>query len=170
ETIERLKAMGFWVEIVTLVIPGLNDSEKELGDIARFIASVSRDIPWHVTAFHPDYKMGGGDWTEPGQLNLSYGIGKSAGLNYVYSGNRPGEVGTTENTYCPSCGELLIERQGYLVKLDRLGADGKCPKCSASIPGVWKIPSRAPNPVVSIPGTPLAFKTLSELQKNSKTE
>lgn len=145
ESIERLKAMGFWLEVVTLVVPGLNDSEKELQAMAEFLASISRDIPWHVTAFHPDYKMEDLDWTDPDKLNVSYQIGKAAGLHYVYSGNRPGEVGTTENTYCPSCGELLIERYGFQVLRNLLGTEGICLKCSTPIPGVWKIPNRDPN-------------------------
>jgi pyruvate formate lyase activating enzyme len=142
ETIERLKAMGFWLEIVTLVIPGMNDSEAELTAIAKFVASVSRDIPWHVTAFHPDYKMDDRPATSPGRLNLSYAIGKAAGLRYVYSGNRPGEVGTTENTDCPSCGELLIERYGFQVLKNKLGPEGRCPQCAQVIPGVWSLPKR----------------------------
>ena len=146
--------MGFWLEIVTLVVPGLNDSEKELGDIARFLASISREIPWHVTAFHPDYRMEDRDWTDPDKLNVSYQIGKKAGLHYVYSGNRPGEVGTTENTYCPSCGGLLIERYGFQVTRNNLGPGGRCPKCSTTIPGVWKAPSREPNSVIPIEKTP----------------
>ncbi|HVZ79882.1 MAG TPA: AmmeMemoRadiSam system radical SAM enzyme [bacterium] len=161
ETIERLKAMGFWLEVVTLVVPGLNDSEKELTDIARFLASVSRDIPWHVTAFHPDYRMEGKDWTEPARLNLSWEIGKAAGLHYVYSGNRPGEVGTTENTDCPSCGALLIERRGFQVIRNLMGPQGTCPKCATAIPGVWEVPSREPNTVLSISATPKAEEALA---------
>jgi pyruvate formate lyase activating enzyme len=162
ETIERLKGMGFWLEVVTLVVPGLNDSEKELSAIAQFLASVSRDIPWHVTAFHPDYKMEDRDWTEAEQLNLGWEIGKSAGLRYVYSGNRPGEVGKTENTDCPSCGALLIERVGFRVIRNLLGPDGTCPKCSIAIPGVWKVPSREPNLFTKVETTPLAEKALTE--------
>jgi pyruvate formate lyase activating enzyme len=165
ESIERLKNMGFWLEIVTLVIPNFNDSEKELQDIARFIASVDRDIPWHVTAFHSDYKMMDTPDTEPEQLNVGYVIGKEAGLRYVYSGNRPGEVGTTENTYCPSCDELLIERYGFQVMRNVLGPNGKCPKCSTAIPGIWKIPSRDPNLVSVVGETPKAEEVLSQLQK-----
>ncbi len=145
ETIERAKAMGFWVEVVTLVVPGFNDDPDELACIARFIASVSRDIPWHVTAFHPDYRMLDKPGTEPEKLNLSYHIGKSAGLHYVYSGNRPGEVGSTENTYCPSCATLLIERYGNQTLQNQLGPEGECPKCETPIPGVWPIPLRGPN-------------------------
>ena len=165
ETIERLKAMGFWLEIVTLVIPGMNDSEAELTAIAKFLASVSRDIPWHVTAFHPDYKMDDRPATSPGRLNLGYAIGKAAGLRYVYSGNRPGEVGTTENTDCPSCGELLIERYGFQVLKNKLGPEGRCPQCAQVIPGVWKIPSREPNSFRSVETTPLAAQALETLTK-----
>jgi pyruvate formate lyase activating enzyme len=164
ETIERLKGMGFWLEIVTLVIPGVNDSEKELKGIAKFLASIDRNIPWHVTAFHSDYKMMGTPDTNPEQLNVGFAIGKEAGLRYVYSGNRPGEVGTTENTYCPSCGELLIERYGFQVMRNELGPDGLCPKCSTAIPGVWKVPSREPNPVSKIENTPHAEEALKDGQ------
>ncbi len=160
ETIERLKAMGVWVEVVTLVVPGLNDSENELSHIAKFVASVSRDIPWHVTAFHPDYKMMERPWTEPEKLNVSYQIGKAAGLHYVYSGNRPGEVGTTENTYCPGCGQLLIERQGFRVKKNILGAEGNCPRCLGPIPGIWGVPDRAPHKVVPVERTPRSQEAL----------
>ena len=156
ESIERIKAMGFWLEIVTLVVPGMNDSEKELKDMARFIASISKDIPWHVTAFHPDYKMTDRIWTDPEKLNVSHQIGKAAGLRYVYSGNRPGEVGPTENTNCPSCGELLIERFGFQVVQNNLGSKGLCPKCSTAIPGVWVVPNREPNPVIPLEQTPRA--------------
>jgi pyruvate formate lyase activating enzyme len=165
ETIERAKAMGFWVEVVTLVVPGFNDNEDELASIARFVASVSRDIPWHVTAFHPDYKMMEKPWTEPEKLNLSYQIGKSAGLHYVYSGNRPGEVGPTENTTCPSCGNLLIERHGNRTLQNRLGPEGDCPKCKTPIPGVWTLPFRGPNKVVKIEKTPKTEEALLRLKE-----
>jgi pyruvate formate lyase activating enzyme len=151
ETIERLLAMGFWLEVVTLVIPGVNDSEEELAAIARFLASLSKDIPWHVTAFHPDYRMEQTPFTGADRLNIGYEIGKAAGLRYVYSGNRPGEVGKTENTDCPSCGALLIERYGFKVLKNRLGPEGACPDCLTVIPGVWKTPLREPHPVVEVP-------------------
>jgi pyruvate formate lyase activating enzyme len=93
-----------------------------------------------VTAFHPDYKMENFPWTEPGRLNRSWEIGKEAGLRYVYSGNRPGEVGGTENTYCPSCKALLVERLGFRILRNDLPADGLCPKCKTAIPGVWSVP------------------------------
>jgi len=156
ETLERLKAMGFWVEVVTLVVPGLNDTEEELSAIARFIASLSKEIPWHVTAFHPDYKMDNRPPTSANQLNVSYEIGRSAGLDFVYSGNRPGEVGITENTYCPSCDFLLVERLGYRVKKNLVKAEGGCPQCLKPVPGIWKIPGRGLNQVIPVPETPQA--------------
>jgi pyruvate formate lyase activating enzyme len=140
ETLEGLKARGIWTEVVTLVVPGLNDSESELKAVAKFLASLSPDIPWHVTAFHPDYKMKDGRRTEPGLLNRSWEIGKEAGLRYVYSGNRPGEVGDTENTYCPSCKTLLVERTGFRVLRNLLSTGGNCPSCKTAIPGVWAVP------------------------------
>lgn len=169
ETIERLKAMDVWVEVVTLVVPGLNDNEDELARIARFIASVSKEIPWHVTAFHPDYKMMERPWTEPEKLNVSYQIGKAAGLHYVYSGNRPGEVGITENTYCPTCGELLIERLGFQVKENRLGAEGNCPHCLEPIPGLWRIPSREAHKAFSIERTPRTQEALLRLKEPAES-
>ena len=137
ETIERLKTMGFWVEIVTLVIPGFNDSEEELGAIAKFLAGVSLDIPWHVTAFHPDYKMTDPPATTVDALIRAYDLGKEAGLHFVYPGNLAGAVGTRENTDCPTCGSLLIERRGFHV-VRNLMKGGRCVKCAAKIPGVWE--------------------------------
>jgi pyruvate formate lyase activating enzyme len=136
DTIERLYTMGFWLEIVTLIIPGFNDSTEELRDIARFLAGISRDIPWHVTAFHQDYKMTDSNNTPVSTLIRASEIGKSEGLNFVYAGNLPGMVGIWENTYCPGCGELLIERYGFRVRRMRV-QDGKCPKCRTLVPGVW---------------------------------
>jgi len=137
ETIKTLKRFGIWVEIVTLIVPGFNDSNEELTDIARFLVSVSPDIPWHVTAFHQDYKMTDHDNTPIETLLRAGEIGRQEGLHFVYAGNLPGMVGKFENTYCPSCNELLIERLGFKVVKNRLAA-GACPKCNAVIPGVWK--------------------------------
>jgi pyruvate formate lyase activating enzyme len=136
-TIESLHAMGIWVEIVTLVVPGFNDSDEELSDIARFIGSVSPDIPWHVTAFHQDYRMTDHDPTPVRALLRSAEIGKNAGLHFVYAGNLPGRVGPWENTYCPSCNEILVERSGYTIIRNSI-VDDSCPKCHRTIPGVWK--------------------------------
>jgi pyruvate formate lyase activating enzyme len=137
DTIQRLKAMGIWLEVVTLVIPGFNDSEGELTDIAKFLAGVSRDIPWHVTAFHQDYKMTEPDNTPADLLIHAAEIGYNAGLHFVYAGNLPGKLGKYENTNCPSCGTVLIERRGFAVLSNNL-ATGCCPQCKAAIPGVWQ--------------------------------
>src|SRR3989442_3014283 len=139
DSIQRLYAMGFWLEIVTLVIPGFNDSNEELLDMARFLANISPDIPWHITAFHQDYKMTDPDNTPAVTLLRAAEIGKSEGLNFVYAGNLPSRVGNWENTYCPGCGELLIERSGYRIRAMRININsgaGACPKCSRQIPGV----------------------------------
>ncbi|PYO52734.1 MAG: hypothetical protein DMD83_25240 [Candidatus Rokuibacteriota bacterium] len=138
ETIRLLNARGFWLEVVTLLIPGFNDSDEEVRDIARFLASVSPDIPWHVTAFHPDYKMTDRDGTPARPLLRAAEIGLAEGLRYVYAGNLPGRVGPFENTYCPSCRTLLVERAGYTILRDHLTPTrGLCPTCSTRIPGVW---------------------------------
>lgn len=137
ETIEMVHERGFWEEIVTLVIPGFNDSADELRRAADFIASISPDIPWHVTAFHQDYKMTENAATSAEQLIRACEIGRDAGLRYVYAGNLPGRVGRWENTYCPSCDELLIERYGYIIRQMKVTPAGQCPLCSTSIPGVW---------------------------------
>ncbi len=136
DTIQRLHAMGFWLEIVTLIVPGFNDSNEELRDIARFLVQVSPDIPWHVTAFRQDYKMTDPENTSAGTLLRAAGIGKAEGLNFVYAGNLPGRAGDWENTKCPGCGELLIERYGFRIRSMRI-KDGACPKCLRQIPGVW---------------------------------
>ena len=137
ETIRRLYGMGIWLEIVTLVIPGFNDSDDELSRMAEFLVGVSPDIPWHVTAFHEDYKMTDPENTRPETLLRAAEIGRKAGLHFVYAGNLPGEVGDLENTYCPGCHELLIERSGYLITSYRLTSEGHCPKCGKTIPGRW---------------------------------
>jgi len=137
DTIGRLFEMGFWLEIVTLLIPGYNNSDEALRGIANFLAGISKDIPWHVTAFHKDYKMRDHDNTSVKQLIRAYEIGKEEGLNYVYPGNRPGEVGERENTYCPSCQALLVERFGFEVLSYHLKPGGLCPKCNFKIPGRW---------------------------------
>jgi pyruvate formate lyase activating enzyme len=129
---------GFWLEVVTLVVPGFNDSEAELRDIARFLRSVSPDVPWHVTAFHKDYRMTDPEETPVRTLVRAAEIGRSEGLNYVYAGNLPGRVGKWEDTACPTCGTLLVERHGFRVARNRLaGSHGHCPGCGAKIPGRW---------------------------------
>jgi pyruvate formate lyase activating enzyme len=137
ETIRRLYEMGIWIEIVTLVIPGFNDSDGELSRLAEFLVSVSPDIPWHVTGFHKDYKMTDPNDTGPETLKRAAEIGRKAGLRYIYAGNLPGAVGDLENTRCPDCGELLVERYGYLITAYCLTPEGRCPRCSKPIPGRW---------------------------------
>jgi pyruvate formate lyase activating enzyme len=136
DTIRMLVEMGFWVEVVTLCVPGFNDADEELQAIARFLAGVSPDIPWHVTAFHQDYKMLDRDNTPLRTLLRAAAIGRQAGLRYVYAGNCPGQVGTHENTYCPGCRQLLVERYGFKV-LGTALRDGACARCARDIPGVW---------------------------------
>ncbi|HEV8310137.1 MAG TPA: radical SAM protein, partial [Methylomirabilota bacterium] len=137
--IRMIHQRGFWLEIVTLTIPGFNDSEAELRDIARFLVSLSPDIPWHVTAFHPDYKMTDRGGTPVKTLIRAAEIGAAEGLRYVYAGNLPGRVGPHENTYCPSCRALLVERVGYTILKNRLTpTGGVCPACSTRIAGVWR--------------------------------
>jgi len=137
DSIRRIHQMGFWLEIVTLVIPGFNDSDAELTAIAEFIAGVSPDIPWHMTAFHPDYKMTDNESTPAATLLRAAAIGKRAGLRYLYPGNLPGQVGDLENTRCAACGELLIARRGFRVLGYHITRDGRCPRCSAAVPGRW---------------------------------
>ncbi len=135
--IQRAHDMGLWVEIVTLTIPGFNDSNEELWDAARFIAGVSRDIPWHVTAFHRDYKMMDHDNTDVQTLLRAAEIGKEAGLRFVYAGNLPGRVSEYEDTFCPQCNHRLIERSGYTIHAYHITSEGTCPKCNTKIPGLW---------------------------------
>ena len=126
DTIEGIHARGIWLEVLTLVIPGFNDSEDELRRAAGFVASVSQDIPWHVTAFHPDYKMTDRGATPAATLLRAAEIGTEEGLRYVYAGNLPGQTGKWENTRCPECGETVIERIGFRIRHNRL-AEGACP-------------------------------------------
>ena len=137
DTVRMVRERGFWEEIVTLVIPGFNDSEDELRRAADFIASVSPDIPWHLTAFHQDYRMTENANTTAEQLIRACETGRAAGLRYVYAGNLPGRVGRWENTHCHHCDELLVERRGYHILQQRLGPEGLCPRCATKIPGVW---------------------------------
>jgi len=137
DTIQNAHDLGLWVEVVTLVIPGFNDSPEELWEAARFITSVSSDIPWHVTAFHPDYKMTDPPPTSAAALQQAAEIGQEAGLHYVYAGNLPGRVGSLESTYCPTCSEVLVERRGYTVTGYHLTGLGACPNCGTRIAGVW---------------------------------
>jgi pyruvate formate lyase activating enzyme len=137
DSIRRIHSMGLWLEIVTLLIPGFNDSPDELRRLTEFLAQISPDIPWHITAFHGDYKMTDPRDTTAEDLLQAVEIGRQAGLRYIYAGNLPGEVGEWEDTRCPHCDETLVERYGYLIKSYRLTSDGRCPRCSTAIPGRW---------------------------------
>ncbi|MBI5464535.1 MAG: AmmeMemoRadiSam system radical SAM enzyme [Ignavibacteriales bacterium] len=136
ETIASVHKRGVWMEVVTLVVPGFNDSDGELRDIANFLVSVSPEIPWHVTAFHQDYKMTEYDSTPNEALVRAAEIGYDAGLKFVYAGNRPGETGGYEHTYCPKCDGTLIERFGFRVISLKI-VHGACPACGEKIPGRW---------------------------------
>lgn len=137
DTIRQLAARHIWVEVVTLLVPGFNDDEGELRAAAQFLASVSRDIPWHLTAFHPDYQMQDTRPTSVSQLLRAAEIGSAAGLNFVYLGNLPGSVEPWENTHCPNCQTTVIERFGFYVLANELTATGHCPKCHYLLPGRW---------------------------------
>lgn len=137
DSIQRAHKLGLWVEVVTLVVPGFNDSNEELWDTARFISGLSADIPWHVTAFHKDYKMTEPDNTPVKTLLRASEIGREAGLRYVYAGNIPGSVGEYESTFCPSCNKLVVERRGYTIRGYYLTSEGKCPQCETKIAGLW---------------------------------
>jgi len=141
DTLRGLVARGFWLEVVTLVVPGFNDSREELRDIARFLVTLNPSIPWHVTAFHPDYKMLDRDATTAARLREAAELGAEAGLSFVYAGNLPGQVGPWEDTRCPKCRTTLIRRYGFRVLENRLGDHGCCPECGEGIPGIWRWPT-----------------------------
>ena len=137
DTIGWLHENGVWLEIVTLVIRGFNDSDDELRRLAEFLAGVSPDIPWHVTAFHSDYKMADTADTRPQDLLRAAQIGKTAGLNFVYAGNLPGRVNDFEDTRCSHCLGTLVRRYGYFIEDYRLTPNGCCPDCGNTVPGRW---------------------------------
>jgi len=139
DSIRRIHQMGLWLEIVTLLIPGFNDSPDELRRLTEFLAGISPDIPWHVTAFHGDYKMQAEDQRDTNVEDLlrAAEIGQAAGLRYIYAGNLPGMVGPWEDTRCPQCHETLIRRYGYHIEDYRLTPEGRCPSCAHQVPGRW---------------------------------
>lgn len=134
-SIEFMRGQDIWVEVTTLLIPGLNDSEKELKSLARFLVSVDHNIPWHISRFHPTYRLRDIRSTPPEIIRRAREIGYAEGVRYVYTGNLPGDQG--EKTYCHGCGQLLIDRFGFSVKSNRI-RDNKCPDCMEEIPGVWQ--------------------------------
>lgn len=136
EGIRAAHELGYWVEVVTLVVPGHNDSDEELRDIARFLRGISRDIPWHVTAFHPQYRMRERTPTEAARVRRAREIGLEEGLRFVYTGNLHAG-GRGEDTHCPGCDARLVARRGYRVRVVELDDEGRCGACGETIPGVW---------------------------------
>ena len=134
DALRLYRQLGIWLEVTTLVIPGENDSEEDLAGCAGFVArELGADVPWHVSAFHPTYKLTNRPHTPPEALRRAVRIGRAAGLRHVYEGNLPGEG---ETTSCPSCGRPVIDRLGYAVTANRLRG-GRCPECGAAVAGVW---------------------------------
>ncbi len=134
ENVEKLKSFGVWVEITTLIIPGYNDSEKELTQIANFIKSIDKNIPWHVSAFYPTYKLTDAPPTPFMTVKKAREIGLSVGLNYVYTGNIPDTEGSS--TFCPNCNTMLIKRSGYYIEILNL-ENNKCKNCGCEIAGIF---------------------------------
>ncbi|MBT3313400.1 MAG: AmmeMemoRadiSam system radical SAM enzyme [Anaerolineae bacterium] len=137
DSIIHAHKLGLWVEVVTLVVPDFNDSNAELWEAARFLAEISPNIPWHVTAYHRDYKRQSGDNTSAETLLRAADIGREAGLNYVYAGNAHGLAKEYESTYCPGCNKALIARRGFIIRDYNLTENGNCPHCGAAVAGVW---------------------------------
>jgi pyruvate formate lyase activating enzyme len=134
KAIKLHRKFGIWIEITTLVIPGLNDSEENFSQIAEFLRSLGREIPWHISRFYPSYYLIDLPPTPIKTLRSARKIGLEAGLKHVYIGNAPGEG---ENTHCHNCGELLIDRHGYLISTVAI-VDSRCPKCDSTIEGIWQ--------------------------------
>jgi len=129
-----MRELGIWVEVTTLVIPTLNDSDEEFEQIARFILSLGAEVPWHISAFYPTYRMVHLPRTPASTLHRARTIGMGVGLRYVYCGNIPGEEG--EDTYCPQCGQKIIERIGFRVLKNEV-IKGVCRYCQTPIDGIW---------------------------------
>jgi len=134
ENLRLMKQMGIWVEVTTLVIPTLNDSVKEFEEIAEFLVSLGQEVPWHISAFYPTYKMLNLPRTPASLLHQAREIGLKSGLRYVYCGNIPGEEG--EDTFCPHCGRKVIEREGFRVLKNEV-VKGECRHCYTKIDGIW---------------------------------
>jgi pyruvate formate lyase activating enzyme len=139
DTIQGLKDRRIWVEVVTLLVPDFNDSDDELRSIAGFLNEVSPDIPWHVTAFYPQYRMHDRPATAPAVVQHAAALGYKAGLRFVYGGNLPGRVGALEDTRCPECQRTVLRRRGYVTEILGL-ANGQCAGCGTALPGVWHLP------------------------------
>jgi pyruvate formate lyase activating enzyme len=134
DSLKNMKELGVWVEVTTLVVPDMNDSSSELGDIAHFVADeLGTETPWHVSRFHPDYKMYDRGPTPQSTLHRAYELGREAGLRYVYVGNMPGA--RLEDTLCPCCGQAVISRAGFQIREYGL-RNGKCTACGSAVDGV----------------------------------
>jgi len=133
DSIRLMRTLGIWVEVTTLVVPGMNDGDEELAAIARFIASVNPEIPWHISRFHPDYKYTQTPATPVERLRRAAALAKEAGLKFIYVGNVWGE---SEATVCPQCGKVLIRRRGFSVE-ENSASGGRCPSCGSPIAGVF---------------------------------
>ena len=134
--IETIWKAGFWLEAVTLLIPGFNDSDAEIDGMAGFLAGLSRDIPWHLTAFHADHRMTAVQPTPAATLLRARQLALKNGLRFVYCGNLQARAGGLEDTVCPACGKAVVERSGFAVRRNLLDSGGNCP-CGGKIPGVW---------------------------------
>jgi pyruvate formate lyase activating enzyme len=134
KTLETMKKMGVWLEVTTLLVPGLNDSKEELRALSQFLAHLDPDIPWHISRFHPTYRLTDVPPTPTESIQNARELGYEAGLKYVYTGNLPGDKG--EKTFCHNCGELLIDRFGFHVTQNKIEKN-RCCKCGTEIPGVW---------------------------------
>jgi pyruvate formate lyase activating enzyme len=133
DSIRLMHTSGIWLEVTTLIVPGENDSEEELRDIARFIASVDKNIPWHISRFHPDYKFTGEAPTPQATLKKASHIGKDCGLNFIYAGN---VYGWGNDTFCPACKKLLIKREAFNV-LEYNIKEGQCVFCGVALAGFF---------------------------------
>jgi pyruvate formate lyase activating enzyme len=133
-SLKKMKELGIWVEVTTLLIPTLNDSDDELRHIAEFICSLGAETPWHISRFHPQYKMTTLSPTPVASIHRAAEIGKASGLKYVYSGNVPGDEG--EDTMCSHCGEHLIDRYGFYIKKIALKGSS-CPRCGTALDGIF---------------------------------
>jgi len=137
---------AIWLEVLTLVVPGFSDDPAELRAAARYIAGIDRNIPWHVTAFHEDYRFRGMGNTTAEMLVRACESGAEEGLHFVYAGNLPGRVGRWEHTWCPGCQGLLIERLGYWIVGNRVATGGRCPDCGTPVPGIFANPRGSSEP------------------------
>lgn len=134
DSIKYMKQAGIWIEVTTLIVPGMNDDPAELRDIAEFLVETGRDIPWHISRFYPHYQYDDVPPTPVSMLKTAYEIGKKAGLRYIYMGNVSADP--SEHTYCYQCGAKLITRRGFFVEENVITERSACPKCSAEIDGI----------------------------------